>query len=79
MEENFELEESPLSQEISKDGKTISVQIYRGGRSDWHLEVVDEFGNSTVWDDQFPSDAEALNEAKATIEDEGIESLIGTP
>ena len=79
MEEGFELEESPLSQKISASGKTVDVQIYRGGGSDWHLEVVDEFGNSTVWDDQFKSDQEALDEAKSTIKDEGIESLIGLP
>ena len=63
MEEEFELEESPLSQKISASGKTVDVQIYRGGGSDWHLEVVDEFANSTVWDDQFKSDQEALDEA----------------
>jgi hypothetical protein len=79
MEEEFELEESPLSQKISAGGKTVEVQIYRGGGSGWHLEVVDEFGNSTVWDDQFASDTEALNEAKSTIKDEGIDSLIGLP
>jgi len=77
MEDEFELEESPLSQKISAGGKTVEVQIYRGGGSDWHLEVVDEFRHSTVWDDQFKSDAEALGEVKATIKREGIESLIG--
>lgn len=79
MEEEFELEQSRLSQKISASGKTVDVQIYRGGGSDWHLEVVDEFGNSTVWDDQFNSDLEALNEARSTIKDEGIDSLIGLP
>lgn len=79
MEDEFDLEMSPLCQELSADGKTVQVDIYRGNGSDWHLEVVDEFGNSTVWDDQFPTDQEALDEAKATIKDEGIDSLIGTP
>lgn len=77
MEEEFELETSPLSQELSDDGRTVDVQIYRGGGSDWILEVVDEYGNSTVWDDQFSSDAEALNEVKTTIKEEGIKSFIG--
>ncbi len=79
MEDEFELEESPLSQKISESGKMVDVQIYRGGGSGWLLEVVDEFGNSTVWDDQFTSDQEALDEAKSTIKDEGIDSLIGLP
>jgi len=79
MEDEFELEESRLNQRIEDRGKVVNVQIYRGGGSDWILEVVDEFGNSTVWDDQFKSDSEALDEVKATIKDEGIESLIGSP
>lgn len=80
MEDNeFDLEMSPLCQELSDEGKTVQVDIYRGNGSDWHLEVVDASGNSTVWDDQFPTDQEALNEARATIRDEGINSLIGAP
>lgn len=79
MEDEFDLEMSPLCQKLSADGKTVQVDIYRGNGSDWHLEVVDESGYSTVWDDQFPTDQEALNEAKATIKDEGISSLIGPP
>lgn len=79
MEEEFDLEMSSLCQELSSGGKSVQVDIYRGNGSDWHLEVVDEFGNSTVYDDQFPSDQEALDEAKATIKDEGIDSLIGAP
>lgn len=79
MEEEFELEMSPLCQDLTDKGKTVRVEIYRGGGSDWHLEVVDEFNNSTVWEDQFPTDAEALAEAKATIKEEGIDVLIGMP
>ena len=39
--------------------------------------MVDEFNNSTVWDDEFDTDAAALDEAKATVRDVGINSLIG--
>lgn len=77
MEDEFEVEMSPLGQDLTKDGKSVRVDIYRGDRGGWILEVVDEFGNSTVWDDEFASDAAALDEAKATIRDEGIDSLIG--
>jgi hypothetical protein len=79
MKEEIELEMSPLCQVLTDKGHSISVEIYRGGGSNWHLEVVDEFGNSTVWDDQFPNDAAALEEAKSTIRDEGIGALIGMP
>lgn len=77
MEDDFEIEMSPLCQELTADGKSVRVDIYRGDTGGWILEIVDEFGNSTVWDDEFSSDAEALAEAQKTIRDEGIDSLIG--
>ncbi len=43
----------------------------------WLLEVVDEYGNSTVWDDPFDTEQEALDEAMNTIDEEGINALIG--
>lgn len=79
MEKEFELEMSPLCQDLSDQGKTVRVEIYRGEGSGWQLEVVDEFGNHTVWEDPFPTDAGALAEAKATIKEEGIDVLIGMP
>lgn len=79
MGDEFELEMSPLSQEVTESGRSVDVQIYRGGDSDWILEAVDEHGTSTVWDDQFATDADALNELRATIAEEGIEALIDDP
>ncbi|MAY35693.1 hypothetical protein [uncultured Spongiibacter sp.] len=73
-----ELEYSALSQEIASDGKSVSVEIYRAdGDEQWLLEVVDEFGNSTVWDDTFSDESDALAEVKKTIRSDGIDSLIG--
>jgi hypothetical protein len=73
-----EIEYSPLSQSISSAGKSVNVQIYRFvGENHWVLEVVDEFNNSTVWDDPFESDLTALNEVRRTILAEGVASLIG--
>ncbi|MCA1780230.1 MAG: hypothetical protein LC637_12870 [Xanthomonadaceae bacterium] len=77
MEDDFEVEMSPHCQELTADGKTVRVDIYRVETGGWILDVVDEFGNSTVWDDEFDTDAAALDEAKATIRDEGIDCLIG--
>jgi len=68
---------SPLAQSVTRDGKTVQVEIYEDGEGCWLLEVVDEHGNSTVWDDPFPSDQDALDEALRIIAEEGIESLIG--
>jgi uncharacterized protein len=71
--------DSPLAQSVTREGKTVRIEIYEDGEGGWLLEVVDEYGNSAVWDDSFASDQEALDEAFRTIEEEGIESLIGAP
>jgi hypothetical protein len=57
----------------------VQVDIYEGDPGKWLLEVVDEFNNSTVWDDQFETDKEALEEVEKTIKEEGIQALIGKP
>ena len=71
MEDDFEVEMSALSQELTAEG------IYRGDTGGWILEVIDESGVSTVWEDEFDTEEAALDEVKATIRDEGIDSLIG--
>lgn len=70
---------SPLGQSLTRDGKTVHVEIYQDGEGGWLLEVVDEYGNSIVWDEPFHSDRAALDEAIRTIDEEGIDSLIGAP
>lgn len=78
MDKEPELETSSLSQTISSGGKAVRVEIYRlEGETSWVLEVVDEYNNSTVWDDVFETDSAALIEAKKTILAEGVGSLIG--
>ena len=72
-----EIEMSPLCQEVSSGGSTVKVEIYADGANGWILEVVDEHGNSTVWDDPFPTDTAALTEVKRVIVGEGIQTLIG--
>ena len=70
---------SPLAQSVTRDGKTVQIDIYEHGEGGWLLEVVDEHWNSIVWDASFSSDREALDEALNTIEREGIGALIGSP
>lgn len=70
---------SPLCRTIESQGRSVRVQIYEGDPGKWLLEVVDEYGNSTVWEDQFDSDQAALEEAQHTIAQEGIGVLIGEP
>ncbi len=78
MSEEFEVKMSPLCQKISSGGKTVQVDIYANEEGGWILEVVDEFNNSTVWDDPFDTDSAALAEVKKTIQSEGIEAFTGT-
>ena len=68
---------SPLSQKISREGKSVQVDIYEDGEGGWLLEVVDEYNNSTVWENPFSTDKEALAECIRTIDAEGIGAVIG--
>jgi hypothetical protein len=78
-DENYlEIEYSPLCEEVTRDGLTVRVQIYRHktGNEGWSLEVVDHEGASTVWDDLFETDHEALAEFSRTLEAEGIQPFL---
>ncbi len=80
MQEEYEIEDSPLSQKVSRDGMIVEVLIYRAKDDPgWMLEVVDQEGGSTVWDDWFPTEEEALAEALNTIEAEGIACFLRDP
>jgi uncharacterized protein len=67
---------SALSRTIRQDGTEIRIDIYRLEATDWSLEVVDETGASTVWDDLFPTDQAAFDEALKTIHEEGIRTFL---
>ena len=80
LQEEYEIENSRLSQKVSRDGMTVEILIYRDkDDSGWMLEVVDQEGTSTVWDDLFPTEEEALAEALNTIETEGIGCFLRDP
>lgn len=72
-----EIKMSPLSQRYEEDGQVVYIEIYEDGEGGWLLEIVDEDNNSTMWEDAFDSDEDALAEALAAIEQEGIQALIG--
>lgn len=76
MTENIDIIHSSLEQTYSADGHSVHIQIYRSSDSLWILEVVDEHGTSTVWDDPFDTDTVALEKALISIETEGINSFI---
>jgi hypothetical protein len=66
---------SALSRTIREDGTEVRVEIYRLETTEWSLEVIDATGASTVWDDLFPTDQAALDEAMKTIHEEGIRTF----
>ena len=43
----------------------------------WMLEIVDQFNNSTVWDDTFSTESAALTEAKKAILENKVSNFIG--
>lgn len=72
-EDEPELIMSRHCQTVSQDGHEVRVDIYRSANTDWTLEVQDEAGGSTVWDDLFATDDLAIKEFQDTLAQEGIE------
>lgn len=55
------------------EGHEFSIEIYRIDMiPQWSLEVVHEDGTSTIWDDLFDIDQEALDEVMKAIQEEGL-------
>ena len=80
MDDEYKIINSPLSQKITRDETTIDVLIYRGEHETaWILEVVDHAGGSTVWDETFQTEQDALNEVLRTIDEEGISCFLLDP
>ena len=75
-DDDFEIIYSPLEQPFSQDGHTLEICIYKSEGSSWALEIIDAGGTSTVWDQQFDTDQEALDVALQAISEEGIEAFL---
>jgi hypothetical protein len=70
-----ELCESPLSRTVTEAGITAQICIYRlASEQEWTLEI--DTGGSTVWQDRFPTDQAALDEALQAIQQEGLQSFV---
>jgi hypothetical protein len=78
IDEDPEIEVSPLSGMVARDGATVHVEIYRlvEGDESWTLEVTDHEGGSTVWEDRFATDKEAYAEFYRVLETDGIGSFL---
>ncbi|MBB4184257.1 hypothetical protein [Sinorhizobium terangae] len=64
--------------EFVDDDVMVTICIYRptGTNGDWMLEVVDQEGYSTIWDDRFATDRDAFEEFLATVKRDGIRSFL---
>ena len=62
---------------MSRDGQTVYVKIYRVPSIDkrWSLEVVDHLDISSVWEQLFDTDDDALSAFEAALEAVGIAGL----
>jgi hypothetical protein len=80
-EDDPEIEYSPLCGVVTRDGIAVCVEIYRlvGEPEVWSLEVIDQEGASTVWEETFTSDGAAYAEFYRTLENEGIRSFVERP
>ena len=78
IDEDPEIEVSPLSGSVAREGMTVYVEIYRlvEGDESWTLEVIDHEGGSTVWEDRFATDKEAYAEFYRVLEADGIRSFL---
>ncbi|WP_042776402.1 hypothetical protein [Sinorhizobium fredii] len=78
-EQQFEFSE--FSGEFVDDDVTVILRIYRpaGTYRDWTLEVYDEEGNTTVWNDTFDTDRDAFQEFLATVQRDGIRTFTEGP
>ena len=76
--DEHDLIDSALNQTYTKNGKSVEIHIYRMPNTLWTLEVVDSYGNSTVFDGEFDTDSEALSCVVNEIESDGIEAFIGS-
>ena len=66
-----------LSREVSRDGVAVRVEIYRlEDRPGWSLEVVNDWGTSTVWNEQFETDDAADSAAQNIVSADGIVAFL---
>ena len=77
MERDPDLVRSSFSGPVTRLAVMVRLEIYRLEHDPkWVLEVVNEAGTSTVWDDLFDSDAAAYDAFEATVEHEGMGAFL---
>jgi hypothetical protein len=68
---------SSLSRRFTWEGYGLKVEIYRlDDRPGWKLEVVNEEGTSTVWDEEFGTDRDADLAFRFTLAEQGVAAFL---
>ena len=68
---------SSLSRVVSEQDVTVKVNIVRlEDEPGWSLEVENERGTSTVWDDTFATDDAAYAAFRQTVDEEGMRAFL---
>jgi hypothetical protein len=69
MKKEDEVVTSPLSRGFQRDGKPLTITIYRGTYSDdpWFFEVVDNAGCANVSNEMYETDKAALEAAMTAL------------
>ena len=72
-DDDIEVIFSDLCADVEIDGHFLTVEIYKTDIDpSWILEVVNEFGTSTVFDDAFIADGLARKQFEETVKEEGL-------
>ncbi len=62
---------------FTQQGVTVRLEIYRlDSDLQWVLEVVNENGTSTVWDELFDTDSAAYAAFQSAVEEEGMSAFL---
>ena len=76
-EEEPEIIMSDLCADVEIDGHFLKVDIYKSDIDPgWILEVINEFGTSTVFDDPFLADGLAWQQFEKTVREEGLAAFL---
>jgi hypothetical protein len=67
---------SELCADVEIDGRFLTVEIYKTTIDpSWYLEVINEFGTTTLYDEPFLADGLAWQQFEKTVKEKGLGSV----
>lgn len=68
---------SGLGGVVSEQGITVELSIHRlKDRPGWAIEVINQLGTSTVWNELFDTDDAAFAEFRRTVDEDGMKEFL---